>query len=193
MDTTHNKLFSSFGNLRVTLVSGVDLFDGWPMAEFMQTIFVKCAILNDTGETVTIFSTNNEAYYGGEFDLYSQIYMFENVRSTFTLELSVYTIRIWPLETSSGQPPYTQIRLGAVQIPLSRLGIGISVSSWHQLISEAKESSKASLKLDILYIQEGLVVHDFGARQPAKGSLLPKNKEPGATITFLPRIVVLRR
>lgn len=187
MDTTHNKLFSSFGNLRVTLVSGIDLLDGWPMAEFMKTIFVRCAIINDTGETATIFSTNTEAYYGGEFDLYSQIYMFENVRSTFTLELSVHTFRIWPLETSSGQPPYTQVRLGHVQIPLSRLGVGISVSSWHQLISEAKECSKASLKLDILYIQEGLVVHDFGVR-PTKGSVQSKNKDPGKTIIFLSKL-----
>ena len=43
---TSASLFSSFGNLQVTLKRGIDLFDGWPLAELAQSLYVRCIIIN---------------------------------------------------------------------------------------------------------------------------------------------------
>ena len=177
MDFPQNKLFSSFGNLQVTLVGGIDLLDGWPVSEISNSLFFKCSILNEDCESILSFSTDSDIYVGGEYDLYHQIYLFENVRSTFTLSISVNSYRIWPLISSTGQPPYTEIKIGELLIPISRLAIGINVISWHQLSSEAKECSKASVKLGVKYIQEGLVVHDINRTKLSKQNNTNVNKD----------------
>ena len=161
MDTSQNKLFSSVGNLQLTLVSGLDLLDGWPVYEYLPQLFFRCSILNEDGEKIISFCTEEEPYSGsGEFDLFHQMYLFESVRSTFLLEIVICAYRAWPLLASSGQHPRNEVTVGILSIPLSRLSVGVSVTSWHQVLSDAKECSKAALKLDLKYIQEGLVVHD---------------------------------
>jgi hypothetical protein len=32
--------------LQVTLRKGIDLFDGWPLAELAQSLYVRCIIIN---------------------------------------------------------------------------------------------------------------------------------------------------
>lgn len=160
MDAPQNKLFSSIGNLQLTLVAGLDLLDGWPLYEFLPGIFFRSSILNEDGEKIISFCTDDEPYSGsGEFDLFHQMYLFEGIRSTFSLEVAIFAYRAWPV-LASGQQPRNEVKVGQLLIPLSRLSVGTSVTSWHQVISKAKECSKAALKLDLKYIQEGLVVHD---------------------------------
>ena len=44
--SSNTSLFSSFGSLQVTLKRGLDLFDGWPLAELAQSLYVRCIIIN---------------------------------------------------------------------------------------------------------------------------------------------------
>ena len=119
------------------------------------------------------------------------MYLFDNVRSTYTLEIDVCSLRLWPVLPSTGLPPYSEVKVGELLIPLSRLGVDISVTSWHQIISSVKDCSKAAIELEILYKQEGLMVHDMNRRKPllpqqttpSPGKIIPSTQAPSSSST----------
>ena len=143
-------MFSSFGSLTVTLLEGLDLVTG---REF-EISYIRVSLVNDLSDSILSYTLDDLKLSDCKYLLDESTFIFQSVRSTFELEISVLSERLIPFSGSEIS--------AFVRIPLLRLAEGNEIRQWYQLLPFTQTSTKklaiASILIKLRYDREGLVI-----------------------------------
>eukprot|EP01041_Mallomonas_annulata_P003873 gene3873-7731_t len=164
------KLFTTFGNLRIRVLEGTDLLDGFSSfipknPKKTHHVISKLEVFNEENMKVKAFTTEMQAYADGFLDIRGEEYLFENVLSSFTLILSLHVAKDGPQDN---QLEYT----GMVSIPISRLEEDTPVIQWYQLVAPTEtinpvmmvqgrisshqgQGLRSAIRLDVCFLKSG--------------------------------------